>query len=109
MLLELVDPALDAAAAQESRADQQPLEAGCDQLRADPGIGDRAGADRTRCPRTDCGLEHGAADVDVAGVALLGADLLVVDRDDALLGMGHAAELVLVDDLDERSEAVAEG
>ena len=31
MLLELVDPALDAPAAQQSRADQQPLEAGGDQ------------------------------------------------------------------------------
>ena len=59
-------------------------------------------------PVRERGLEHGAADVDVAGVALLVADVLVVDRDDAVLGVDHAAELVLVGDLDERGQPVAE-
>ena len=59
-------------------------------------------------PVSQRGLEQRAAEVDVAGVALLVADVLVVDRDDALLGVDHAVELVLVGDLDERRQPVAE-
>ena len=69
-----------------------------------PGIGDRACAHRTGRSRRQHGLEHCTAHVDVAGIALLIANVLVVHGDDAILRVDHAAELVLVDHLDERGE-----
>src|SRR5205085_1527059 len=98
----------DAAAAEQAGADQEALEPGGDELRPDARVGDRARADRARRPGAQRRLEHGAADVDVAGRALARVDVLVVDRDNALVGMDDAGELLLVDDLDEGREPVGE-
>ena len=109
MALEVVDPALHVVAEQQSRPDQEPPEAGIDELGGDLGIGDRAGADRTRRPGLQRGLEQRAAEVDVALAALLFANVLVVDGDDAVLGVDDAVELVVIGDLDERRQPVAQG
>src|SRR5688500_16006514 len=108
MALEVVDPALHAVAEQQSSPDQKPPEAGVDELGADLRIGDRAGADGARRPGFQRGLEQRAAEVDVALAALLLANVLVVDGDDAVLGMDDAVELVAIGDLDERRQLVAE-
>ena len=57
----------------------------------------------------DHGLEQRPARIDVAGLALLRADVLVVDSDDAVLGMHDALDLVVIGDLHEGREIVTQG
>lgn len=55
------------------------------------------------------GGQQAQAASEVAAVAFAGADVLVVDGDDAVFGPGQVGEFVFAGDLDERGQAQGEG
>src|SRR5437763_4091700 len=100
---------MDARGAEQPGADQQALEPRADELGGDAWIEDRAGAHRAWRTGLDRRFEQRATRVDVARLALARIDVLVVDRDDAVLAVDHVVQLGLVDDLHERGQAVLQG